>query len=91
MEDNDFVVEAPPPPPPVVGSPTRTVDVVDANHGDDNGWSGLLECIERCTTTFRFWLIGKYNVACAVKCMITFQVLVAARPLDMVEGFVGLS
>ena len=60
-------------------------------HGDDNGWSGLLECIERCTTTFRFWLIGKYNVACAVKCMITFQVLVAARPLDMVEGFVSLS
>ena len=60
-------------------------------HGDDNGWSGLLECIERCTTTFRFWLIGRYNVACAVRCMITFQVLAASRPLDMVEGFVGLS
>ena len=59
--------------------------------GDDNGWSGLLECTNLCTTTFRFWLIGRYNVACAVKCMITFQVLAASRPLDMVEGFVGLS
>lgn len=58
-------------------------------HGED-GWEKLLGCIERCTTTFRFWLIGRYNVACAVKCMITFQVLASSRPLEMVEGFVSL-
>jgi len=61
-------------------------------HGhSEEGWSGLRESIELCTTTFRFWLIGRYHVVAAVKCMLAFQVIASSRPLEMVQGLVGLS